>query len=80
MTIAPHRGAAPHFSGSTDFSVFEDLESEVRLYCRKFPTVFHIVELCGRHDEVVKVLPPLNIDIVWLDRGLDVLRNGLLAV
>jgi diaminobutyrate-2-oxoglutarate transaminase len=40
MTIAPHRGA-PDVSGSTDFSVFEDLESEVRLYCRKFPTVFN---------------------------------------
>ncbi|WHT22378.1 diaminobutyrate--2-oxoglutarate transaminase [Crossiella sp. CA-258035] len=36
-----------------------------------------IVELCGRHDEVVKVLPPLTIDIARLDRGLDVLRDAL---
>ncbi|MGO1052128.1 diaminobutyrate--2-oxoglutarate transaminase [Crossiella sp. CA198] len=36
-----------------------------------------IVELCGRHDEVIKVLPPLTIDIARLDRGLDVLRDAL---
>ncbi|MFG1678326.1 aspartate aminotransferase family protein [Micromonospora sp. NPDC049282] len=36
-----------------------------------------VVELCGRHDEVVKVLPPLNIDIPRLDRGLRVLRDAL---
>ncbi|AEV85030.1 diadenosine tetraphosphatase [Actinoplanes sp. SE50] len=36
-----------------------------------------LVELCGRHDEVVKILPPLNIDIPRLDRGLDVLRDAL---
>ncbi|WP_027644633.1 diaminobutyrate--2-oxoglutarate transaminase [Salinispora oceanensis] len=39
-----------------------------------------IVERCGRHDEVIKVLPPIAIDIVRLDRGLEVLRDGLLAV
>lgn len=38
-----------------------------------------IVELCGRHDEVVKVLPPLNIDVVRLDLGLAVLRDALSA-
>ncbi|MEU6078360.1 diaminobutyrate--2-oxoglutarate transaminase [Micromonospora sp. NPDC047074] len=38
-----------------------------------------IVELCGRHDEVVKVLPPLNIDVVRLDLGLEVLRDALSA-
>ncbi|CAM3845499.1 diaminobutyrate--2-oxoglutarate transaminase [Kibdelosporangium persicum] len=36
-----------------------------------------IVELCGRHEDVIKVLPPLNIDIPRLDRGLDVLRDAL---
>lgn len=36
-----------------------------------------IVELCGRHDEVVKVMPPLTIDAARLDRGLDVLRQAL---
>jgi diaminobutyrate-2-oxoglutarate transaminase len=38
-----------------------------------------IVELCGRDDEVVKVLPPLVIPIPRLDRGLDVLRDALRA-
>ncbi|GLY26184.1 diaminobutyrate--2-oxoglutarate transaminase [Micromonospora sp. NBRC 101691] len=38
-----------------------------------------IVELCGRHDEVVKVLPPLNIDVVRLDLGLELLRDALSA-
>ncbi|MFE9426959.1 aspartate aminotransferase family protein [Kitasatospora sp. NPDC006697] len=39
-----------------------------------------IVELCGRHDEVVKLLPPLTVDPGVLDRGLELLRQGLLAV
>ncbi|MEV4616050.1 diaminobutyrate--2-oxoglutarate transaminase [Kitasatospora sp. NPDC049258] len=39
-----------------------------------------IVELCGRHDEVVKLLPPLTVDPAVLDRGLDVLRQGLQSV
>lgn len=38
-----------------------------------------IVELCGRHDEVVKLLPPCNIDLTRLARGLDVLRDALWA-
>lgn len=38
-----------------------------------------VVELCGRHDEVVKILPPLNIDIPRLDRGLCVLLDALSA-
>jgi len=38
-----------------------------------------IVELCGRRDEVVKLLPPLTIDIPRLDTGLDVLRSALLC-
>ncbi|WP_079125326.1 diaminobutyrate--2-oxoglutarate transaminase [Streptomyces lushanensis] len=36
-----------------------------------------IVELCGRHDEVIKVMPPLTIDAGRLDRGLAVLHEGL---
>ncbi|MEU7561178.1 diaminobutyrate--2-oxoglutarate transaminase [Streptomyces eurythermus] len=39
-----------------------------------------IVELCGRRDEVIKLLPPLTIDPAVLDRGLDVLRRGLRSV
>jgi diaminobutyrate-2-oxoglutarate transaminase len=36
-----------------------------------------IVELCGRADEVVKVMPPLTIDRATLDRGLAVLLAAL---
>jgi diaminobutyrate-2-oxoglutarate transaminase len=36
-----------------------------------------IVELCGREDEVIKVLPPLTIDQPTLDRGLAVLAEAL---
>jgi diaminobutyrate-2-oxoglutarate transaminase len=36
-----------------------------------------VLELCGRQDEVLKILPPLNIDIARLDRGLGVLRDAL---
>ncbi|MFJ6620665.1 diaminobutyrate--2-oxoglutarate transaminase [Kitasatospora sp. NPDC091335] len=39
-----------------------------------------IVELCGRADEVVKLLPPLTVDPALLDRGLDVLRQGLQTI
>ncbi|PYC73573.1 diaminobutyrate--2-oxoglutarate transaminase [Streptomyces tateyamensis] len=38
-----------------------------------------IVELAGRHDEVVKVMPPLTIDQHRLSQGLAVLREALLA-
>lgn len=40
MTIAADRLSSAG-AGSGDVSVFEELESDVRLYCRKFPTVFH---------------------------------------
>jgi diaminobutyrate-2-oxoglutarate transaminase len=36
-----------------------------------------IVELCGRDDEVVKVMPPLTIDAQQLDRGLDILQEAI---
>jgi diaminobutyrate-2-oxoglutarate transaminase len=36
-----------------------------------------IVELSGREDEVVKLLPPLNIKPDLLQTGLDLLRDGL---
>jgi diaminobutyrate-2-oxoglutarate transaminase len=38
-----------------------------------------IVELCGRHDEVLKVMPPLTIDAETLDRGLDLLLDAVRA-
>ena len=38
-----------------------------------------VVELCGRDDQVVKVMPPLNIDPALLDTGLGVLQDALLA-
>ena len=39
MTIAPHRSTVAA-TEAADVSVFSHLESEVRLYCRKFPVVF----------------------------------------
>ncbi len=36
-----------------------------------------IVELCGRGDEVVKVMPPLTIDPEQLERGLRVLHRAV---
>jgi diaminobutyrate-2-oxoglutarate transaminase len=36
-----------------------------------------IVELCGREDTVLKVMPPLTIDPVTLDRGLAVLLDAV---
>jgi diaminobutyrate-2-oxoglutarate transaminase len=36
-----------------------------------------IVELCGRDDEVIKVMPPLTVDQSILDRGLGVLVEAL---
>jgi diaminobutyrate-2-oxoglutarate transaminase len=38
-----------------------------------------IIELCGRRDEVVKLLPPVNIDLRQLNQGLDVLSAALRA-
>lgn len=38
-----------------------------------------IVELSGRQDEVVKVMPPLTIDPARMRRGLDLLDNALAA-
>lgn len=38
-----------------------------------------IIERCGREDGVLKVMPPLTIDPVTLDRGLTVLLDAILA-
>jgi diaminobutyrate-2-oxoglutarate transaminase len=38
-----------------------------------------IVELCGREDQVVKVMPPLTIDPARHERGLEVLQGALVA-
>ncbi|MFJ6380969.1 diaminobutyrate--2-oxoglutarate transaminase [Kitasatospora sp. NPDC092039] len=38
-----------------------------------------VVELAGRHDEVVKLLPPLAIDRAPLERGLAVVLDAILA-
>jgi diaminobutyrate-2-oxoglutarate transaminase len=37
-----------------------------------------IVELCGRDDEVVKVMPPLTVDYPILEAGLSILKAALL--
>ena len=36
-----------------------------------------IVELCGRHDEVVKLLPPLTTTVAELEEGCGILRDAL---
>jgi diaminobutyrate-2-oxoglutarate transaminase len=36
-----------------------------------------IIELCGREDEVVKVMPPLTIAPAELEKGLGILLNAL---
>ena len=38
-----------------------------------------ILELCGREDEVVKVMPPLNVDSTVLETGLSTLRSAVLG-
>jgi diaminobutyrate-2-oxoglutarate transaminase len=38
-----------------------------------------MVELCGRDDDVLKVMPPLTIDPDTLGRGLDILRAALIG-
>ncbi len=38
-----------------------------------------IVELSGRDDEVIKVLPPLTVTPEELDHGIGVLRAALLS-
>jgi len=38
-----------------------------------------IVELCGREDEVIKVMPPLTVDGTVLEAGLDILRSAVLG-
>lgn len=37
-----------------------------------------IVEVCGRNDEVIKVMPPLNVDDSAFGAGLDILRASTL--
>lgn len=39
-----------------------------------------IVELCGPHDNVLKLLPPLNIDMGTLQEGLDILARAVESV
>jgi diaminobutyrate-2-oxoglutarate transaminase len=38
-----------------------------------------IVELCGREDEVIKVMPPLTVDSAVLEAGLGILRAAVLG-
>jgi diaminobutyrate-2-oxoglutarate transaminase len=39
-----------------------------------------IVELCGRGESVIKVMPPLTIDVADLDRGLRILAAALTGI
>ena len=36
-----------------------------------------ILEVCGREDEVIKVMPPLNVDSAVLEAGLDILAAAV---
>lgn len=36
-----------------------------------------IVELCGPHDEVLKLLPPLNIPLNELEQGLEIIEEAI---
>ncbi len=38
-----------------------------------------IIETCGKHGEVLKLLPPLNIDLKNLNDGLDIIEHALLT-
>jgi diaminobutyrate-2-oxoglutarate transaminase len=38
-----------------------------------------ILEVCGRDDEVIKVMPPLNVDSPVLEAGLGILRSAVLG-
>jgi diaminobutyrate-2-oxoglutarate transaminase len=37
-----------------------------------------ILEVCGREDEVVKVMPPLDVASDVLEAGLEILRSAVL--
>lgn len=37
-----------------------------------------ILEVCGREDEVLKVMPPLNVESASLEAGLEILRSAVL--
>jgi len=39
-----------------------------------------IVESCGNEDMVIKLFPPLNIDVDNLKKGLDILENSIRAI
>jgi len=39
-----------------------------------------IIELCGSHDEVLKLFPALNIDNETLARGLDIIEDSVKAI
>lgn len=61
-----------------DFSKFEpDIAAEVQKACYERGL---IVERVGRHDSVVKVMPPLNISNHNLRRGIDILRESIASV
>ncbi|MBO4208052.1 diaminobutyrate--2-oxoglutarate transaminase [Micromonospora echinofusca] len=61
-----------------DFGAAGGADRADRIQRRCFDTGL-IVELCGRSDEVVKVLPPLTIDLARLERGLDLLHQAVQA-
>lgn len=61
-----------------DFSKFEpDIAAEVQKACYERGL---IVERVGRHDSVVKIMPPLNISNHNLRKGIDILKESITSV
>ncbi|WP_340015737.1 diaminobutyrate--2-oxoglutarate transaminase [Paenibacillus sp. FSL K6-1318] len=61
-----------------DFSKFEpDIAAKVQKACYERGL---IVERVGRHDSVVKVMPPLNISNHNLQKGIDILKESIASV
>lgn len=61
-----------------DFSKFEpDIAAEVQKACYERGL---IVERVGRHDSLVKVMPPLNISNNNLRKGCEILRDSIASV
>ncbi|WP_260871222.1 diaminobutyrate--2-oxoglutarate transaminase [Paenibacillus xylanexedens] len=61
-----------------DFSKFDtNIAAEVQKACYERGL---IVERVGRHDSVVKVMPPLNISNHNLRKGCDILRDSIASV
>ncbi|SFR98082.1 diaminobutyrate--2-oxoglutarate transaminase [Anaeromicropila populeti] len=62
-----------------DFMEFDNLEITKKIVSNCFENGL-IIERAGRMDTVVKILPPLTIELSTLNEGLNILRNSILQV